>query len=35
MRKLILLAIVLVMGCIEFIRILPDGVAYFRRRYLG
>ena len=34
MRKLILLVIVLIVGCIEFIRILPDGVTYFRRRYL-
>lgn len=34
MKKLLLLTIVLIAGCIEFMWILPDGVAYFRRTYL-
>ena len=30
MKRLLFLTIVLIGGCIEFVRILPDGVAYFR-----
>jgi len=34
MRKLILLAIVLIAGCVEFIKSIPWAVGYFNRRYL-